>query len=126
MRPVSLSADGHSNAVAGARLRAAQRDVQLCCCTSETRCGRGQVQGKAAQRAVADVHAHHRAARQQKREQVAQVELVIDAAHQHHQQGERQHPARPGGQDVDVALGQQQTVGGWQACRQPSVEALLE
>jgi hypothetical protein len=43
---------------------------------------------------------------QQEGQQVAQVELVVDGGHQQHQQRRPQHEAGPGGQDVDIALGQ--------------------
>ena len=73
--------------------------------------GWGQMQREATQRAVADMHADHGATGQQKGQYIAQVELVVDAGNQEHQQGDAQHPAGAGRQDVDVALGQRRAVG---------------
>jgi hypothetical protein len=85
-----------------------------------------QLQGQAAQVGVAHVHAHHGTTRQQKRQQVAQVELEVDAGHQQHQQRHGHHPARPGGQDVHVVLAQGQAVGALEACGQPAIEAAAQ
>ena len=72
---------------------------------------RPQVQGQAAQVAVRQVHRHQPGAGEQEGQRVAQVELVVDGRQQHHHQRGREGEAGPGGQDVDVALGQRPGVG---------------
>jgi hypothetical protein len=71
---------------------------------------RGELQ--AAKIVVGDVHGHHRAARQQEGEQIAEIELVVDAQHQQDQQQQGEKPAGAGGQDVDVAVGQPRAAAG--------------
>lgn len=90
----------------------------------EVRLGRLEVQRDAAQRGVADVHADHGAARQQKGQQVAQVELVVDGGHQQDQQRQRQHPPCARGQDVDIALGQRERVAQRPSHHPPVLETL--
>ena len=111
-----------ADAVAHRRPRVGQHDRQRGAGAGELRLGRHQVHRQSAQGAVAQVHADQGAAGQQEGEQVAQVELVVDRADQQHEQGGAQHEARPGRQDVDVALGQRDAVGQ----RQPGLPPLAK
>ena len=56
-------------------------------------------------RSVTHLHACQRAASQQKSQQIAQIELVIDGRHQQRQQGHEQHQAGAGWQNIKRALG---------------------
>lgn len=89
------------------------------------RSGCQQVQGDPAQVGVALDQADPCAAGQQEGEQVTEVELVIDAGQQQHQQGQRQHPAGSRGQDVHVAVGQAECVCARQAVVKPLPQAMV-
>jgi len=87
------------------------------------RCGRLQLQLQAAQIAMADDHAGGSAAGQQKSQQIAEIELVVDGRNQQHDQRGQHGPARARGQDVDIALGQSEPVAGRQARQRPAADA---
>ncbi len=86
--PVFGTQHGQPDAMAHAAPCAAECDAN--CDASPRKCWlwRYQMHSKSTQRAVAHVHAHHGAARQQKGQHIAQVELVVDGSHQQHQQGQ--------------------------------------
>jgi len=121
--PVRALQQGHADGMARRAARIGELDVQHRQRAGEQRLRRQQLQGQAAQRVVADHHAGGGAAGQQEGEQVAQVELVVDGGDQQHAQRGRQHPAGARGQDVDVALGEQQRVGQRQARLPPGAQA---
>ena len=73
-----------------------------------------------------NMHANQHAATDQKRQKIAQIQLVVDAGHQQHQQGHHHHPTGFGGQDVDIALVQQHAVGQRQSGFKPLLKAFAE
>ena len=82
--------------------------------------------GKPMQCAVTHMHAHQRAACQQKRQQVPQIQLEIDRRHQQREQRHTQHQAGAGRQDVHGALRQRDVVGQGQAVFKPGAKAVLD
>ena len=82
-----------------------------------------QLQGESTQRGVRHMHADQRASRQQKRQHIAQVQLVVDAAQQQDQQCHAQQPSGAGRQDVDRALGQHRGVGRRDAVQEEALPA---
>ena len=105
------------------RRRARHDDVEHGRAARERGRDRPQVQGEAAQGAVRDVHRDDAAAREQEGQHVAEVQLVVDGRDQQRDQRGGEEQARPGGQDVDVALVEQQRVAAAQALLPPGSEA---
>jgi len=88
--------------------------------------GRVQLQLQPQQIAVANAHGHQCCAGQHEGQQKSQIELEIDAGHQQHQQGERQHPAGAGGQQVEVAAADRMAAGARQMGQPPLAHALAQ
>ncbi|KAF1068393.1 MAG: hypothetical protein GAK39_03477 [Variovorax sp.] len=81
-RPLPAAANRHPDPVAHPAPRVVQHHPEHRRAPRVMRIGRHQVHRQPAQGAVAYVHAHRHAAREQEGQQVAEVELVIDRRHQ--------------------------------------------
>ena len=115
-----------SDTVAGGAPVVCQLDINRRCSTRKM-CARClQFHSKSAQRTVADMHADQRTASQQKCQQIAQIELVVDRCHQQREQRHAQHQARAGGQDIHRPLAQGDLVAQRQAVFKPGAKAGLK
>ena len=117
---------GQADAVTHALARIPEQHGQRRARAGELRRRGHQRQRQPAQGGVAHVHAHDRAAREQEGEQVAQIELVVDRAHQQHHEREAQHEAGTRRQDVHVALRERHRVGERQPCLPPLAKAAAD